>query len=208
MGTVERRRREYERLHTKILNAARVLFVELGYESVTMRAIAKKIEYSPTTIYLHFKDKESLVQELCTTDFLALGQAFQRIARVVDPVERLCQIGSAYCEFGLKYPNHYRLMFMTPHPCTEPDQRDVEKGDPTEDAYAFLKHAVADCLRAKRLRAGCNDVELIAQTVWAGVHGVVSLEIAKSDDKWVDWRSMKKRVALMIDVLVHGLTKT
>jgi AcrR family transcriptional regulator len=208
MGTSERRRREFAKLKTKILNAARMLFVERGYDAVTMRAVAKKIEYSPTAIYLHFKDKESLIQELCTQDFLSLAKGFQRIARVSDPVERLRRIGRAYSEFGLQHPNHYRLMFMTPHPPFDPSEKDVEKGNPEQDGYAFLKYTIADCVRERRFRAGMTDVELIAQTHWAGIHGVISLEIAKCNDDWVDWRSVKKRIELMIDVLIRGLEKS
>ena len=54
-----------------ILDAARELFATEGYEAVTMRRIADRIEYSPTAIYFHFKDKESLVRELC--DAIANG---------------------------------------------------------------------------------------------------------------------------------------
>lgn len=207
MGTSERRQREFGKLRTKILNTARMLFIEHGYDAVTMRAIAKKIEYSPTTIYLHFKDKESLIQELCTQDFLTLAKSFQRIARVADPIERLRQIGRAYTDFGQRNPNHYRLMFMTPHPPFEPDKKHVEKGNPEQDAYAFLKYTIAEGIRVGRFRKGVVDVELVAQTIWAGIHGVVALEIAKCNDHWVDWRSVKKRVEAMTDVLVAGFTK-
>ena len=208
MSTAQRRERDYARLHTKILNAARVLFVEHGYEAVTMRAIAKKIGYSATTIYLHFKDKEELIQELCTADMQTLSAAFQRIARVADPVERLRRIGRAYAEFGLRNPNHYRLMFMTPHPAFEPECDRVEKGNPEKDAYAFLTSTVADALRSQRLRRDLADAELIAQTVWAGVHGVVSLHIAKSHDPWVKWRAVKRRVDSMIEAMIRGMTQS
>ena len=207
MGSDKRRQRDYQQLHAKILDAARLLFVERGYEAVTMRAIADRIEYSPTTIYLHFRDKESLIQELCTQDFLALSQTFQRIARIADPVERLRRTGRAYAEFGLRHPNHYRLMFMTPHPAFDPRSDDVEKGNPEKDAYAFLVHIVTECVRTRRLRRGLTDVQLIAQTVWAGVHGAVALDIAKGHDPWVKWRASSKRLTLMIDTLINGLLK-
>jgi AcrR family transcriptional regulator len=208
VGIAERRRRESARLRQKILNAARELFAAHGYDAVTMRAIARKIEYSPTAIYSHFQDKEALIGELCTVDFLALSQAFQRIARLSDPIERLRQIGRAYADFGLKHPNHYRVMFMTPNPGFEPDEKDIEKGNPEVDAYALLRATVAEGIQAKRYRAGIGDAELVAQTVWAGIHGVISLAIAKAHDDWVDWRSVKKRVDAMIDVLIQGLTKS
>src|SRR5438067_11335330 len=92
------------------------LFVHHGYEAVTMRQIAKKIEYTPTAIYFHFKDKEELLKELCGQDFLKLAGVFQDLGKVRDPLQRLYQLGLAYMDFGLEFPNHYRLMFMTPHP--------------------------------------------------------------------------------------------
>ena len=207
MGISERRRRETVRLRQKILNAARDLFAAHGYDAVTMRAIAKKIEYSPTAIYSHFQDKEALINELCSTDFMALASGFQRVARVSDPIERLRQIGRAYAEFGVKYTNHYRVMFMTPHPDIELDKKGIEKGNPQEDAYAMLKATIIEGIKAKRYRAGIRDAALVAQTVWAGIHGVISLEIAKVNDPWVDWRPVKKRIDSMLDTLIEGLTK-
>ena len=65
MGTKERRERERRELRRKILDAARALFVEQGYDAVTMRKIAQAIEYSPTAIYLHFRDKKAVINAIC-----------------------------------------------------------------------------------------------------------------------------------------------
>src|SRR5688572_10720436 len=114
MGTTERREREKQELRTKILDAARELFVQEGYEAVTMRRIAERIEYSPTAIYLHFKDKDSLLRELCEADFLKLAEELVARELPEDPVARLRGAALGYVEFARRYPNHYRLMFMTP----------------------------------------------------------------------------------------------
>jgi len=74
MGTKERREREKDQIRTAILDAARELFVAQGYEGVSMRAIAEKIEYSPTIIYNYFRDKEALISELCQSDFGRLAE--------------------------------------------------------------------------------------------------------------------------------------
>jgi AcrR family transcriptional regulator len=205
MGPRDRRQREREDTRTQILDAARELFVSEGYDGVSMRRIAEKIEYSPTAIYFHFRDKEALIKELCDTDFLALAQQFTRVAQMPDPVQRLKATGLGYADFGLNFPNHYRLMFMTPHVVEKDDSR-LTPGNPEEDAYAFLKGIVADCIAAGRFKPEFDDVELVSQTVWAGVHGVVSLEIAKCNDDWVNWRGIQQRVKTMIEVLVEGLT--
>src|SRR5215468_1634410 len=134
MGPKQRREREKEEVKQKILDAARELFVEHGYEAVSMRKIAERIEYSPTAIYLHFKDKEAVLREICDADFGALAQGFATIARIADPRERLVATGNAYAEFGLTHPNHYRLMFMTPHPPFTKESA-LERGNPEEDAY-------------------------------------------------------------------------
>lgn len=207
MGPKERREREREETRTLILDAARELFAAEGYEAVTMRRIADRIEYSPTAIYFHFKDKDALVRELCDVDFLTLAHEFHRIAAIADPVERLRQAGLVYIQFGLEKPFHYRTMFMTPHGNLAPaDESAVERGNPEVDAYAFLKTIIADLLAHGRIRkeAG-DDLELIAQNVWAAVHGVISLHIAKCNDDWVDWRAMEVRAEAMVDLIVRGL---
>ena len=116
MGVKERREREKSETRDKILDAARELFGERGYEGVSMRQVAEKIEYSPTAIYVHFADKEDLFHELCNEDFARLAAEFQKVPLPADPVERIKQIGRSYIVFGIRHPNHYKLMFMTPHP--------------------------------------------------------------------------------------------
>src|SRR6516225_5821051 len=101
LGTIERRERERQELRTRILDAARELFAEQGYDAVTMRGIAERIEYSPTAIYFHFKDKEALLRELCDTDFATLALKFRNIASIADPIERLRQIGRVYTTFAI-----------------------------------------------------------------------------------------------------------
>lgn len=205
MGTKERREREREELRRKILERARELFASEGYAAVTMRKIAAGIEYSPTAIYLHFKDKEAVLRELCDADFGALAHRFAAIARIADPRDRLVATGMAYAEFGLTHPNHYRLMFMTPHPPLSYQESAIERGNPEQDAYAFLKSTLAEAQAAGSLRPGLQDLDLLTQVVWAGIHGVVSLEIAKCNDDWVDWRPAAERVELMSDFLARGL---
>jgi AcrR family transcriptional regulator len=207
LGIKERREREKAEIRDKILEAARDLFVNEGYEAVSMRKIADRIEYSPTAIYLHFKDKESVLRELCNTDFLQLAKQLGKIARIADPVERLRQTGLAYAAFAVENPNHYRLMFMTPHPPVDLDDGTVEKGNPEEDAYAFLRGILVECIEQGRLRPELTDPELLAQVMWAGVHGVVSLHIAKCNDDWIDWCPSEQRVELMIDSLIRGLVR-
>jgi AcrR family transcriptional regulator len=207
MGIAERRERERQEVREKILDAARELFAEHGYEAVTMRRIADRIEYSPTAIYFHFKDKEALLRELCDEDFGALARHFKKIAAIADPIERLRQIGLAYVEFGLEHPNQYRFMFMTPHPPVPAETSRLERGNPEQDAYAFLKQTIAEGIAKGRFRKGLTDADLLSQTFWAATHGVISLQIAKCNDDWVVWQSVRASARLVIDGLIRGLTR-
>ncbi|MBK8229339.1 MAG: helix-turn-helix transcriptional regulator [Candidatus Eisenbacteria bacterium] len=205
MGTKERRERERQEVRALILDAARELFATAGYEAVTMRMVAEKIEYSPTSIYLHFRDKQQLVQEICEHDFCSLAAAFQRIALVADPVERVRQIGLAYVDFARAYPHHYRLMFMMPTPPKAPGEVCHERGNPEQDAYAFLRLTIEQVQAAGRLRPELEDIDLVTQMCWAAVHGVISLHLAKGADPWVEWRSISVTAEALIDSLNRGM---
>ena len=208
MGVKERREREKSETRDKILDAARELFVTEGYEGVSMRRVAEKIEYSPTAIYVYFADKNELFHELCRQDFARLQEVMQSAEMPADPVERLRQIGRSYIQFGVRFPNHYVFMFMTPHLPQEPDEEDREiMGNPEEDAYAMLKWAVQEAINAGSFRQGVQDAELVSQTLWASVHGVISLNIAKCKDPWVAWRPLEDRAEMMRDIALRGLLR-
>jgi AcrR family transcriptional regulator len=207
MGSRERRDREKTELRGRIMEAARRLFAEQGYEAVSMRRIAEAIEYSPTAIYVHFQDKAALLREICREDFGRLAVVFNELAAIEDPVQRIGRIGEAYVKFAVMYPNHYRLMFMTQRPPLEMDEEILaRKGRPDADAYAFLRAAVAQAIAQGRVRPGVSaDVELLTQTLWAGMHGVASLEITHNCEKWVELSPLAERARLMVETTCGGL---
>jgi len=207
MESKERRAKAKAEMRGKILDAARVLFAQRSYEAVTMREIAGRIGYTTTALYYQFADKEALLRELCARDFLALIETFKRLGRILDPVERIRKAGQAYVKFGLHYPEHYRLMFMTPNPEPTPDEMGIEKGNPDQDAYAFLLEAVREAMAAGRFRPEFKDAELLAQVLWASVHGLVALHLNKGAGKWVEWRPASKAVQLITGAYLDGLLR-
>ena len=211
MATADRRAREKESLRQKILDAARDLFVVHGYEGVTLRKIAESIEYAPGTIYSYFKDKEELIRALCLADWQAFEQSFPRDTQPSSPLAAIRGLGIAYIRFALAHPNQYRLMFMTAKPA-ELHELDAEtlakRGDPTMDGYALLRRTVQGAIDAGLLREELNDAELVAQTLWAGVHGMASLQITYSDhDPWLEWAPVEQRIEIMLDSLMRGLAR-
>jgi AcrR family transcriptional regulator len=206
MGHKERREREKQAVRTKILDAARELFIDQGYEAVTMRKIAQAIEYSPTAIYLHFRDKKAVMDAICDADFLKLATRFRRIAEIADPIERLRAAGFAYADFAMKHPNHYRLMFMTPHPPHDPQTSAIDVGNRDEDAYAFVLWTATEAIAQGRIREEISDPQLLAQMVWSSIHGWVSLRMTKCNEKWVDWRPTKRSIEA-VEMTVRGVAR-
>jgi AcrR family transcriptional regulator len=210
--TRSRLRRDRERAETRerILDAARGMFVRDGYEATTMRAIADKVDYTATAIYHHFRSKEELMLELATTDFRALAAAFGQIGRIEDPIERLRRVGEAYVDFALAHPMQYQLMFMTPHPVMT--VKGITRGDPSQDAYAFLRRIWEEAIAAGRVRPEYTDAEELAQMCWSSLHGLLSLHIVKHNaiqhgEQWIAWRDAAKTARRMSEALVRGLAR-
>ena len=206
MGTIERRARARSTIRTKILDAAREMFTRDGYDAVTMRAIAKRIEYTPTTIYHHFRDKHALLVELCQVDMAALAQGFQRIGRIEDPAERLSRLGMAYVDFAIEHPAHYQFLFMTPKPEVFVD--DPITAQPDQNAYLMLLATVDEGIKAGRFRPEFDDAHQLAQLNWGALHGIVSLHIAKGSESWIQWRDVRESARAMIDLMIRGTRRT
>lgn len=199
MGVQERKAREKQELRQEILDAARQLFVEQGYEAVSMRKIADRIEYSPTTIYLYFRDKADLFDCLCSDTFSGLIAQLEGI-RKDDPITGLRAGLRAYIDFGLQHPAHYRVTFMMPMHGRCHDGSDG-KSSQGERAWGVLRKAVEACIAAGRLRVGI-DPELASQTLWAAIHGVTCLVITHGDFEWLQKEALIESV---LDTVIGGL---
>jgi AcrR family transcriptional regulator len=194
MGIAVRKEREKEEMRRKILDAARELFEREGYESVTMRGIAEAIEYSPTTIYNHFEDKDDVVKACCLEDFTQLHGALKLAEPPADPVEEIRLLGKEYAAFGQQYPNHYRFMFLTPN-----KNHELDPDSPGHRSFGLLRAAVARAVESGRFRK--VDPDLAAQVLWASLHGVVSLVITTQPQHWPTPPAKE----LVDQVIEHGI---
>jgi len=196
MNASSRRRKHKEELRRLILDAAREIFVYQGYESFSMRKLAEKIEYSPGSVYLHFKDKEELFECLVNESFARLLEtlsALRNRKEMQDPVEELKKGMRAYVEFGLRNPNDYRFAFMLRPPMEKHPYK-------VHGAFESLRYIVGRCVEEKRFRG--VDVETTSQAIWASVHGITSLLIQSPAFPWVP---KKKLVAQIINTAVDSL---
>ena len=180
------------------MDAAREMFVAEGYANVSMRKIADKIGYSATTIYLYFKDKNDLLHQICEQTFARLATNIKAINMLSDnPLEKLRSGLREYVYFGLKHPSQYEIVFITPLPVKVETEFEQTNG---KMAFDTLRTVIQECVSANLLKQ--TDVELISQTLWAGIHGVTSLLIQHGGFPFVE---RERLVDSVIDTMIAGI---
>jgi AcrR family transcriptional regulator len=173
MGITERKERDRVEMRQRIIDAAINMFLEEGYEKTSIRNIADKIEYSPATIYLYYKDKDELLYDVQAQAFEKLGRIFREKATSKSPIKKLEQIMLAYMHFGKNNPELYDLMFIIRAPMNV--MKDKETWDNGHDSFNFLVECISECMEKKLIRY--NDVMIAALSVWSMGHGLVSLDL-------------------------------
>ncbi len=180
-----------------ILAAARETFVREGHTEFTMRELAQRLGCSPGAIYLHFAGKEELLHRLVEESFAKLLEVLNHAPTGADPKANLKAKLRAYVEFGLLYPRHYYFAFLLP-PAARTNRY---ASTPTpHEAFDVLRRSVGEC----RSRGGMQavDEETASQALWAAVHGLTSLLIAKPDFPWVEREML---IETVIAMAVDGL---
>ncbi len=202
MTVQERRVRQKTLLRQEILDAARDILVREGHEGLSMRKVAERIDYSPTAIYLHFKDRDDLVYCVCEQLMAGLVKELQQVAdRHADPLVALRKGLRRYVEFGLKHPQHYQATFGIPHghdPAE--DARYRAAGTMGMQAFGLLQYLVAECVKKKKLTK--VNPHTASCALWAAVHGITSLLIVMPNFKWGDRDEV---IDQLISTLVDGL---
>ncbi|MDB5284907.1 MAG: TetR family transcriptional regulator [Bacteroidota bacterium] len=177
MGIVERKERDKQEMRDKIVEAATRMFLEDGYEKTSIRNIAEKIEYSPATIYLYFKDKDELFYAIHGIGFEMLLKEMETVAGIKNPIKRLREIGVIYINFALKNPEYYDLMFIIRAPMNSLKEKmgDDQCWKYGETTFTLLFQTVTECIEQKLIRT--KDPLVASMYTWASVHGLVSLQI-------------------------------
>lgn len=174
MGVTERKEREKEEMRSRILEAARALFIEQGFEKTSIRNIAEAIEYSPGTLYLYFKDKNELLHALHTQAFQGFSAALAKSLQAPTAPLQLKEMGYQYVRYAMENPEMYELMFMMRGPI-EALQCRQELWEEGSQSFDFLRHVVRGCQEYGILTS--HDTESASMMIWSFVHGLVTLHI-------------------------------
>lgn len=170
MTVKERRERERACRHQLIIESARDLAEAEGWDEVTTRRLAERIEYSQPVLYSHFAGKEAIVQAVALQGFGELAAALRNArAGGGEPEDVLRRMASAYADFGLNQPRVYDAMFVLSSGLIFGSP---ETPEPLQDAFSELRGVVADLAQG-------HDIDTYTEVVWSALHGLVTL--ARSD---------------------------
>jgi AcrR family transcriptional regulator len=173
-----RRDREREQRRQNILLAARTIAAEEGWNAVTIRKVADRIEYSPPTIYEHFASKEAILLDLMREGFAALLQAL-RTARTAapDPEAALVAMAHAYWEFAWQRPELYQVMHGLGGVPFCGDVAEAKGGLP-EPEQVFDEVLLALAAFTQATGADVGDPDEAVEIIWATSHGLIALTMS------------------------------
>jgi AcrR family transcriptional regulator len=203
MGVKEKRHRYKEEFRREILNSARDLFIDVGYEKFSMRRLAKKIDYSPTTIYHYFKNKDDLLFATCEE---VAEQFFARIRYLRSvhskPYEALRQAMLYIVEFAFDNPNQYKVFFLTRPNVYGTQDEFMKRESMARNSYFEFRKIVQACIKAGKLRR--MNIDVLTQVLATAPHGLITMTLYRRSFPWAD----RKVLAItLVDGLLRGFRK-
>lgn len=176
MGVKERHERARRAVERAILDAARELFVSQGYQHVTIRKIAERIEYSPAAIYRYFSSKDDIFFALAEEGFRLLAERAAAHLAAADPLEAVRQAFWDYYAFSKAHPEYFALMFL---------DRSVPRISRDWERFAFVREMkgalgarLRDCVAAG-LFPPTVDPEAAFSILAAAVHGAAAIALCR-----------------------------
>lgn len=175
MGVKERQEREREEVRQKILDAARELFVAEGYQHVSIRKVAEKIEYGPASLYGYFPSKDDLFFALAEEGFRKLFE-FTNGQLPDDPMEALREGFLRYYRFSRLHREYFELMFM---------DRTVPRIGHDWQRFAFVNEMIGEICQIVRraIDAGqlpaTTDPEVAFHVLWGAMHGPAAVALCE-----------------------------
>lgn len=193
---------EHQDLKRLILDTTRRLLVSNGFAGLSMRSIAREMNYSATSIYLHFKNKDALFHALIEEGMALLFERQRKIAKKYsqDVLERLRALCAGYIRFGLDYPEYYEIMFMLhPELTTRFPKESFRRA---RRNLALMKITLDEGI--KRDVIDVEDSHAATNVMWASLHGAVSILLARRLEARINPQDF---IENMLDNIVRSVAK-
>lgn len=203
MGITERKEREKQEMRDLILQEATNMFIEEGYDKTSIRKLADRIEYSPATIYLYFKDKDEIFHAIHEKGFDKFFAMMESTRNIEHPFERLRKLSDIYIGFAYENPEYYDLMFIMRAPM-ETLMHCEEEWACGARAYNALKSIIKDCIEQGYMKE--MPVEVAALSIWSFKHGMTALSI-RNRFKMYSQEEAKKLMKESCDMMLELFRK-
>jgi len=181
---------DIESFRDSFCETAYELYEQEDYEAVTMRGIAKVLGCSPMTAYRYFDNKEDVFASLRAIRFDYLAATLEAVPKLRSPLEYLRELGKAYAGFAHSTPHAYRLLYMIP----------IHQNKIYPEVIRAQGRTQNVLFDATRLAVESGDIQgdpvLLAHTLWASIHGLVSLDLSNQLNQGV---SFDELFAAMLD---------
>lgn len=186
---------DIESFRDSFCQAAYDLYVREDYDAVTMRGIAKVLGCSPMMAYRYFENKEEVFSTLRAIQFHTLAQTLEAVPTRLSPANYLRELGQAYADFAHESPHAYRLLYLIPIHQDKTYPKVVQAQERTQRVL----------FDATRRLVGSGEIQgepvLLAHTLWASIHGLVSLDLA---NQLTQGASFDELFPAMLDCIIKG----
>jgi AcrR family transcriptional regulator len=163
--------KDTSKLRDRIAEVARELYLAEGLAGLSMRRVAERAGISAPAIYRHFRNKDELLSEIVAQGLRILESYLEPALRAASPYERLIGMTDGYLRFALEQPKYFDFAFLTPSPSSGRFSEEIAR--PDRATFRAAVEQVAACIE-QGVFAGDDPLET-AITVWAEVHGLVTL---------------------------------
>ena len=174
MGSKERMIRLKENTRVNIIDAAHEIVKEEGWQALSMRKIAEKIEYTAPMIYEYYANKEAILLELTRKGFMLLGEKMREARdQHESPEDQLEAMWLAYWNFAFDEKEYYQLMFGVEVNCCVIEMMLPEDSSPYEIATKPIMQLMG---------IDTSDDDRVCTkyyTYWSIVHGLISINIVR-----------------------------
>lgn len=191
---------DQKRVRRRFIDCARSLFAAEGAAGLTMRRLAAEAGYSPGTIYLYFPSRSDLLRVLWSEDIYSLLDSVKEAtASLSDPVQVLRRALETTSTFWLARPDNFRCLFMENEASYRSERASFSADTSVEESYAYMQDIARQAIESRGLSL---DLVLTVQSLFAAVHGVISLHVG---NQGFPWHPPQQMIATILDSMFSGL---
>lgn len=190
--------RRHLRTRQAILDATRKLLIEKGVNGVSLRAIAREIDYSPAGLYEYFDGKDDIIHAVCKEGHRRLADEMGQADEELPYPIYLLHIGQAYLSFARSNPDYFMLMFTT-----APSGNQLEEFEKDGSSFPILIYAIQKGIDEEHFKMHPSGIHSMAMIFWSAVHGLAMLEQTQLKGADLDFEQMGLAV---LNNIFRGLT--